>query len=78
MIKRRVLSSRMNGDNALHDVKTLAVRKYVALCTTCGGGDDEGTIRTCDCDSNYHCNAYCHTPPIVGPKQGDWLCVACE
>ena len=49
------------------------------VCVTCGGGEDEGTLRTCDgCDRDYHCNAHCHWPPIAGPKQGDWLCEACE
>ena len=49
------------------------------VCVTCGGGEDEGTLRTCDgCDRDYHCNAHCHSPPIAGPKRGDWLCEACE
>ena len=49
------------------------------VCVTCGGGEDEGTLRTCDgCDRDYHCNAHCHWPPITGPKQGDWFCEACE
>ena len=49
------------------------------VCVTCGGGEDEGTLRTCDgCDRDFHCHAHCHWPPIEGPKQGDWLCEACE
>ena len=49
------------------------------VCVTCGGGEDEGTLRTCDgCDRDFHCNAHCHWPPIEGPKLGDWLCEACE
>ena len=43
------------------------------VCVTCGGGEDEGTLRTCDgCDRDFHCHAHCHWPPIEGAKLGDW------
>ena len=49
-------------------------RDEAHTCATCGGGDDEGTLRTCDvCDNNYHCGPHCHFPPIEGPIEGDWL-----
>ena len=57
----------------------VAMPQTPGVCVTCGGGEDEGTLRTCDgCDRDYHCNAHCHWPPIEGPKLGDWLCEACE
>ena len=57
----------------------VAMPQTPGVCVTCGGGEDEGTLRTCDgCDRDFHCNAHCHWPPIEGPKQGDWLCEACS
>ena len=39
----------------------LACMPFRGVCVTCGGGDDEGTLRTCDgCDCDYHCNGHCH------------------
>ena len=43
----------------------------------CGGSDEEGTIRVCECcDAPYHCG--CHRPPLMGLyESGDWVCSNC-